>query len=81
MPQYGGLGTLGCISADEGRFAGHTISTNGRHVGIDVGGQVYDNNFPAGIARVNWLEKLQTQFGSVADAVAKGVMVITETPF
>lgn len=45
MPHYGGVGTLGSIYADEGRFVGQTIATNGWHVGIEVSGKVYDNNF------------------------------------
>jgi hypothetical protein len=81
MPRHGGVGTLGCIYADEGRFAGQTISINGRHIGIEVGGQVYDNNFPTGVPRADWLEKMQTQFGSVADALAQGVIVMAETVF
>lgn len=81
MPHCGGVGTLGSIYADEGRFAGQTISLNGRHVGVEVGGLVYDNNFPTGIRRADWLEKMHTQFGSVAEALAHGVVTLTETPF
>ncbi len=81
MPQFGGLGTLGNMYADEGRFAGQTFSTNGRHVAIEVGGQVYDSNFPSGKPRTDWLAQMQTRFGSVADALSQGVMVLTETPF
>src|SRR5205809_707848 len=67
MPLHGGVGTLGSIFADEGRFAGQVIATNGRHSGIEVDGMVYDNNFPTGILRAEWVEKMQTQFGSVMD--------------
>jgi hypothetical protein len=81
MPRWGGIGTLGSIFADEGRFAGRTIATNGRHVGIEVGGAVYDNNFPTGVPRADWFAKMQTQFGSVADAIAAGFIVASETPF
>ena len=81
MPQWGGVGTLGSIYADEGRFAGRTIATNGRHVGIEVNNSVFDNNFPSGVPRTEWLEKMQTQFGSVAEAIAQGLIIANETRF
>jgi hypothetical protein len=81
MPHCGGVGTLGNIYADEGRFTGRTISSNGRHVAIEVVGIVYDNNRPTGATRADWLGKMHTQFGTVAEAVAVGIMTLHEIAF
>jgi hypothetical protein len=81
MPLLGGIGTRGNIYADTGRFAGKAISFNGRHVAVEVSGRIHDNNYPDGVSRDDWLDGLQTQLGSIREAIATGVMTITETVF
>jgi hypothetical protein len=81
MPRFGGLGMKGNIYADSGRFAGQNISTNGRHVAIEYLGRMYDNNFPDGVSRDDWLEHLVTRFGSISDAVQAGAMTLSEVAF
>lgn len=81
MPRFGGVRTFGHIYVDEGRFAGQTISTNGRHVGLEIGGSVYDNNQPTGTMRADWLDTMHTQFGTIAEAIASGIVLMTETAF
>ena len=81
IPRFGGMGMIGHIYADSGRFAGQNIATNGRHVAIEYLGRMYDNNFPEGVSRDDWLEQLVTQFGTIRDAVQSGAMTLSEVPF
>ena len=43
------------IYADQGRFAGYSISETGKHYGVRCDDDVYDNNFPSGTPYSNWL--------------------------
>jgi Papain fold toxin 2 len=58
-----------CLSYDGGK---ETITLNGQHIGVLVGGRVFDNLHPDGVLFENWLADFEG-FG--------GISLVSETDF
>ena len=56
-----------CISLDGGR---QSITQNGRHVGVRVGDDVFDNLHPGGVPYEEWLGDFDAPAGLAVHAIA-----------
>ena len=60
------------IFSDVAGTAGANISSNGRHVVVEVDGYIFDNVHPYGVERSTWEQTLHTVRGNFEATFIKG---------